>query len=97
MIEINIIKTTDQEITPKTDQNIKDPTTITIKIYHERTHKVESQSITIDKLTIPNPLIGITTVTPIPKTSFEATHQSIKGKLTKYNHLEKLIQTPWYR
>ena len=71
-IEINVIKTTYQEKIQTTDQTIKDPTTIPI-------NRV-TQTITINKGTIPNPLIGTTTVTPIPKTSMEATHQNIKGK-----------------
>ena len=94
IIKINIIKTIDQEINQTTDQNIKDPITITIKINHEISCKLETQTITINNGIIPNPLIEITTVTPIPKTSTEATHQNIKGKLIKYKQLKKQIQTP---
>ena len=61
------------------------------------TRKIETQTITINKGIIPNPLIEITTVKPFPKTSKEATHQKIKGKLIKYEQLKKQIQTPWYR
>ena len=94
IIEINVIKTTDQEIIQTTDQTDKDPTTITIRTDHEITRKVETQTMTINKGIILNPLIGITTVTPIPKTSKEATHQNIKGNLFKYKQLKKQIQTP---
>ena len=93
-IEINVIKTIDHEIIQTTDQIIKDPITITIKINHVITRKLESKTITIIKIIIPNPFIGITTVTPIPNTSIEATHQNIKGKLIKYKQLKKQFQTP---
>ena len=94
IIEISVIKTTDQEIIQTTDQIIKDSTTITIEIDHEITRKIETQNKTKNEGIIPNPLIGITTVTPIPKTSIEATHQNIKGKLIKYKQLKKQIQIP---
>ena len=94
IIEISIIKTTDQEKIHTTDQIIKDPMIITIKIDHETIHKIEIQTITINKEIIPNILIGIITVTPIPNTVIEATHRNIKNKLIKYKQLKKQLQTP---
>ena len=97
IIEISIIKTTYREKIHTTDQIIKDPMIIIIKIDHETIHKIEVQTITINKKFIPNLLIGIITVTPIPNTSIEATNRNIKDKLFKYKQLKKQLQTPWYR
>ena len=94
IIEISAIKTTDQAINQTTDQNIEEPTTMTIKIDHEITHEIKTQTTTINEGIIRNLLIGITTVTPIPKTCIEATYQNIKGKLIKYKKLKKQNQIP---
>ena len=94
IIEISIIKTTYQEITHTTDQIIKDPMIITIKIDNETILKIEIQTITIKKEIISNLLIGIITVTPILNTGVEATHRNIKDKLIKYRQLKKKLQTP---
>ena len=47
---------------------------------HEITHKIGTQTITIDKEITLNHLIGIIHVIPILKTDIEATHQNIKDK-----------------
>ena len=92
IIEINFIQTIDQEITHTIDQIIKEPMII-IKIDQETFHKIEIHFITINKEIIPNLLIGILTVTPIPNTDIEAIHRSIK-ELFKYTQLKKQFQTP---
>ena len=75
IVEINDIKTIDREIIPTINQITRDLTTTTIKIDHEITHKKETQTITIDKETIPNHHIGIIHVITILKTNTEVTHQ----------------------
>ena len=79
IIEINFIKTTDQETKHKIDQIIKDLVIIT-KIDQETTHKIETQPITIDKENIPNLLTGIITAIQIHNIDIEVTHLSIKDK-----------------
>ena len=68
-VEINDIKTNDREIIQTINQMIKDLITTIIKIDHEITHKIETQTITIDKETILSHLIGIIHVIPILKTN----------------------------
>ena len=80
IIEINDIKTIEHEIIQTTDQIIKDLTTTIIKKDHEITHKIGTQTITIDKETTLNHLIGIMHFIPILKTNIEAIHQNIKDK-----------------
>ena len=80
IIEINDTRTIDHENFQTTDQIIKDLTTTIIKIDHEITHKVGTQTMTIYKETTLNHLIGIIYVIPIPKTIIEAIHQNIKDK-----------------
>ena len=75
IVEINDIKTIDREIILTINQITRDLTTTTIKIDHEITHKKETQTITIDKETIPNHHIGIIHVITILKTNTEVTHQ----------------------
>ena len=53
---------------------------ITIKIDHETIHKIDIETIKINKKIVPNLLTGIITVTPIPNTGIEAKHQNIKHK-----------------
>ena len=96
IIEINAIQAIDQEIFHTTGQIMSETITTSIKIYHETTHKVGIQTITIDNETVPNLLIGITTVIPTFKTSIEATHQNIKDKIIKFNLLKEQLQTPLY-
>ena len=62
------------------NQTTKGLTTAIIKTDLEITHKIETQTITIDKETIPNHLIGIIHVITILKTNTEVTHQKFKGK-----------------
>ena len=62
------------------DQIIKDQIIATIKIDQAITHKIEFQTITLDKETTHNHHIGITHVIQIPKTNIEATHQNIKDE-----------------
>ena len=49
---------------------------IIFKTDRKTIHKIEIQAITIDKETIPNLLIGLTTVTPILNRGIETLHQS---------------------
>ena len=63
------------------DQIIRDLTITTIKIDHETTQqKKETQTITIDKETIPNHVIGIIHDITILKTVIELIHQDTKDK-----------------
>ena len=80
IVEINDIKTIDREIDQTIDQIIKNLTTTFMKIDHEITHKIATQTITIDKETILNHLIGIIHVIPFLKTNIEVKHQNIKDK-----------------
>ena len=96
IVEINDIKTIDRKIIQTIDQIIKDLTTTIIKIDHEITHKIGTQTITIDKETILNHLIGIIHFIPILKTNIEVIHRNIKNKEFTYKQLKKQIQTPWY-
>ena len=92
-IEIRTIQTTDQETIHTIDQTIKDPMRFT-KTDHDIIHKTENQAITIDTEIVPSLHIGIVAVTPILNIDTEATHQSIKDKLIKYNQMKKQLQTP---
>ena len=83
IVEIIYIKTIDHEIIQTTDQITKNQTTIIIKIDHEITRKIGTQTITIDKETTLNHLIGIIHVIPILKTNIEAKNQNIKDKQIK--------------
>ena len=80
IIEINDIKTKNHEITQTTDQVTKNLIARIIKIDHEITHKMGTQTITVDKETTFNHLIGIIHVIPILKTNIEAIHPNIKDK-----------------
>ena len=80
IIEINDIKTKEHDIIQTTAQIIKNLTTTIIKIDHEITHKIGTQTITIVKKTTLNHLIGIMHVIPILKINIEAIHQNIKDK-----------------
>ena len=80
IIKTNDIKTKDHEIIQTTDQITKNLTTRIIKIDQEITHKKGNQTITIDKETTLNHLIGIIHVIPILKTNIEALHPNIKDK-----------------
>ena len=86
IVEISDIKTIDREIIQTEDQNIKDLTTIFIKIDHEIIHKIETQTITIDKETILNHLIEIKHATLILKTNKEVNHQNIKTNKSSTNN-----------
>ena len=77
--EIIDIKTIDREIIQTIDQIIEDLTTTINKIDHKIIHKIETQTITLDKETIFNHLIGIKQVITILSTKIEAIHQNIKG------------------
>ena len=79
IIEINDIKTKDHEIIQTTDQISKLTTTV-IKIDHEITQKIGTQTIAIDSETTLNHLIEIIHVIQILKTNIEAIHQNIKDK-----------------
>ena len=80
IVEINDIKTIDREIIQTIDHIIKDVTRTIIKIDHETTHKIGTQTLTIDKETILNHLIGTIHVIQILKTNIEAEYQNIKDK-----------------
>ena len=92
-IEIRTIQTTDQGITHKIDQIIKDQMIIIITD-HEIIHKTETQATTIDTEIIPNHSMGIITFTPILNIDTEVTHQSIKDTSTKCKQMKKHLQTP---
>ena len=92
-IEIRTIQTTDRETIHTIDQTIKDPMIFT-RTDHDIIHKTETQAIKIDTEIIPSLHIGIIAVTPILNIDTEATHQSIKDKLIKYNQMRKQLQTP---
>ena len=91
IIEISVIRTIDQEIIHTTDPIIKDPITFTIKIdvnisIKRNNSQNRNPNYNNQQKTIPNPLIGIIAVTPIPKTKMEATHPNIKDKIiSTYN------------
>ena len=85
IIEINIIHITDQEIIHTIKQIIKDPMIIT-KTDQELTHKIQIQTIAINKEIIPNLLIL--------KTGIEVTHQNIKDKSIKYKQLNTNFRPP---
>ena len=57
-VEISDIETVDRENIQTIDQIIQDLTTTIIKTDHKITHKIGIQTITIDKETILNHLIG---------------------------------------
>ena len=80
IVEIYDIKTINREITQTIDHIIKDVTRTIIKIDHETTHKIGTQTLTIDEGTILNYLIGTIHVIPILKTNIEAKYQNIKDK-----------------
>ena len=65
------------------NQTTKGLTTKIIKIDHEITHEIETQTISIDKETITNHLIGLKHVITNLKTNIEVTHQKLKGKKIK--------------
>ena len=79
IIEIKDIKI-DHEIIQKVDQINKDLFITTIRIYHEKIHKIGNQNTTIDKETTLNHLLEITHVIQILKTSIEVIHQNIRDK-----------------
>ena len=78
LVEIYDIKTINRETTQTIDQIINDVTRTIIKTDHEITHKKGSQTVTIDKETSFNHLIGTIHVIPILKTNLEAKYQNIK-------------------
>ena len=96
IIEINVTKTIDQEKIHTTDPIINEQITITITIDHEIIHRIGTQTITISKGIILNPLIEII-IRCRSNTGVEAIHRNIKDKLIKYKQLKKQIQTLWHR
>ena len=80
IIEINDIESINHEIIQTTDQIIKDLTTTIIKLDHDVTHKIGTQTITKNKETTLNHLKGIIHIIPILKTNIEVVHQNIRDK-----------------
>ena len=78
--EINGIKTIYQEIIQTIDQIIKDLTTTVIKIDHEITHKIETQTITLDKKHYHQSPHRNNTRSFDSKSNIEVMHQNIKDK-----------------
>ena len=79
IITINNI-TINHEIIQTIDQITKDLILTIIKIDHEIIHKIGIQTITLDKKTTLNHLIGITHVSQTLKTNTEVVHQIIRDK-----------------
>ena len=74
------------EIIQTTDQIIKDLTTTIIKKDHKITHKIGTQTITIDKETTLNYLIEIIHIIPILKTNIEAHTKTSKTNKSSTNN-----------
>ena len=79
IIAINNI-TIDHEIIQTIDQITKDLIITIIKIDHEKIHNTGIQTITMNKETTLNHLIGITHVIQTLKTNIEVIHQNIRDK-----------------
>ena len=79
IIEINTI-ILDHEVIQTIDQITKDPITTIIKLDHKIIHKIGNQTVTIDKETTLNHLIGIIHVMQTLKTNIEVIHENIRDK-----------------
>ena len=95
IIAINNI-TIDHEIIQTIDQITKVLIITIINIDYEKIHNTGIQTITINKKTTLNHLIGITHVIQTLKTNIEVINQNIRDNEIKYKQLMKQIQTTWY-